>query len=79
MSPKSSPYLCRFMKNHNSQYSVLKIIEIWKQNIDKGNPVGILLKDLSKAFGTINHSLLLVKLEVYGFSANSQTFIELLM
>ena len=28
MTSKSSPFLCGFMKNHNSQYSLLKMIEV---------------------------------------------------
>ena len=29
---KFSPYLCVFRKNHNAQYSFLKMIEKWKSN-----------------------------------------------
>ena len=36
MSPKFSPYIFTF------QYSLLKMIEIWKQHLDKGNLVGVL-------------------------------------
>ena len=32
MENKFSPYLCGFRKNHNAQYSLLKIIENWKSN-----------------------------------------------
>ena len=31
MASKLSPYLCVFRKNHNSQHSLLKIIEVWKK------------------------------------------------
>ena len=63
-----SLFLCGFRKNHNSQYSLVKMIEVWKKNLDKGNETTVILMDLSKAFDTINHSLLLAKLEAYGFS-----------
>ena len=71
MTLKFSPFLCGFRKNHNSQYSLLKMIEVWKKNLDKGNEIAVILMDLSKAFDTINHSLLLAKLEAYGFSMTS--------
>ena len=56
MAPKFSPYMCvGFKENHKSQYSLSKIIEIWKQYLDKSKKVGVLLMDLSKAFDTTNH------------------------
>lgn len=46
------------------------MIEIWKQHLDKGNQVGVVLMHLLKTFDTINHSFPLAKLEANGFSAN---------
>ena len=44
------------------------MIENWKKQLDNGEEVGVIFMDLSKAFDTINHSLLLAKLKVHGFS-----------
>ena len=42
----------------------------------KGNKVGVIIMDLSKAFDTLNHNLLLCKLKAYGFNKNALTFIQ---
>ena len=31
MTSRFSPFLCGFRKNHNSQYSLLETIEVWKK------------------------------------------------
>ena len=74
MKNKFSPYLCGFRKNHNAQYSLLKMIENWKKQLDNGEKVGVIFMDLSKAFDTINHSLRLEKLNAYGFSNQALSF-----
>ena len=50
-------------------------MERWKEELDKRNVVGGLLADLSKAFGCLNHELLIAKLEAYGFDHPSLALI----
>ena len=66
-----SPYLCGYRKGFNSQYALLAMIEKWKECLDKKGFAGAILMDLSKAFDTINHELLIAKLEAYGFEENT--------
>ena len=63
-----SPYLCGFRKGFNCQYALLAMIEKWKMSLDNSGLAGGILMDLSKAFDTINHKLLIAKLHAYGFN-----------
>ena len=38
------------------------MIEKWKHALDKGEKIGTMFMDLSKAFDTLNHNLLLATL-----------------
>ena len=59
-----------FRKSHGSQHSLLTMLEKRKRGIDNAAYVSTLFMHLSKAFDTINHDLILAKLEEYGFSTN---------
>ena len=53
------------------------MIENWNGNLNKKNKIGALFMDLSNAFDTLDHSLIIVKLEAYGFDCLSLTFIKI--
>ena len=71
-----SNFLTGFRKNHNTQHSLLKMLELWKEALDKGKSVDAIFMDLSKAFDALHHDLLIAKLEAYGFSENSLNYIQ---
>ena len=51
------------------------MLEKWKSSIDNKGFAGGILMDLSKAFDTINHQLLLAKLPAYRLSQQALVII----
>ena len=71
MEDKFAKCLTGFRKSHRTQHSLLTMLEKWKRGINNGLYVSALFMDLSKAFDTINHDLMLAKLKAYGFSTDA--------
>ena len=53
------------------------MLELWKEALDKCKSVGAIFMHLPKAFDTLNHDLLIAKLEAYGFSESSLKYIQI--
>ena len=69
MEPKLSKYLAGFRRNHKTQHALLRMIDSWRSLQNKGQKVGAIIMDLSKAFETLNH-----KLQAYGCDKKSLSF-----
>lgn len=65
---KLSPLLAAYRKGYSTQHVLMMAIEKWKLALDKDKYVGILLMDMSKAFDSMLHALMIAKLKAYGFS-----------
>ena len=48
-----------FQELHGTQHSLIVMLEKWKKALDKKENMSAIFMDLSKAFNTIDHDLLL--------------------
>ena len=63
-------------KGTEPQHCLLYMLEYLRKALDKGMHTGVLLTDLTKAFDSLSHDLLVAKLNSYGFSKLSLKMIN---
>ena len=61
-------FLAAFRPGYGCQSTLLKILEDWREALDKDKYVAAILMDLSKAFDCLPHDLLILKLKYYGLT-----------
>ena len=71
-----SPSLAAYRKNYSCEDVLLRSIEDWRDALDRNHFIGCMSMDLSKAFDSLPHSLLLAKLLTYGMSECSVKLIR---
>ena len=71
-----SPFSCGYRKGYSAQHALVSMLEKWRISLDKGGYCGGILMDLSTAFDTLDHDLLIAKLHAYGFDKNALRLIK---
>ena len=66
-----SEYVSAYRRHHSCETSLLRLTEDWRRSLDNKEIVAVISMDLSKAFDTVPHALLLAKLKAYGLHDSS--------
>ena len=66
-----SDYISAYRRHYSCETSLMRLTEDWKRSLDNKQIVAVISMDLSKAFDTIPHELLLAKLKAYGVNIGS--------
>ena len=67
-------FLSAYRKGYSCQSLLVKVIDDWKKSLDNNHIVWAVFTDLSKAFDSLPHSLLISKLNAYGLSISACNF-----
>ena len=71
-----SPPLGGFRQGYSTQHFLLNFLQRCKNSIDNKGLAGALFMDLSKAFDSVNHDLLLAKLDAFGINLDALQLIR---
>ena len=61
-----SPFQCRFRSNHSTEFAAVACSDYVRRGMDQGLLTGAVFIDLRKAFDSVDHDLLISKLQSYG-------------
>ena len=66
---------CGFHKAHSTQHALARLLQKRQKELDSSGIIGAILIDLSKAYDSLPHNLILAKLEAYELDTNSLRFL----
>ena len=69
-------YVFAYRKYHGCDSALLSLTEQWKKEIDNNKLIGLVSMDLSKAFDTLPHELIVLKLKEYGADEATTSLIK---
>ena len=65
-----------FRQNHSTSTGLLCLTEFIRKELDRGNGIGMVAIDLTKAFDMIDHPTLIKKLQNFGFGSSTISFLR---
>ena len=65
-----------FRKNYSTEMAIIDLHNKLQKNVDEGDYTCCIFLDLSKAFDTVNHKILLQKIKKYGIRGNMYTLLS---
>ena len=66
-----SKFLSAFRRKYGCQSALVRMCEEWMLSLDKGESIGSIAMDLSRAFVSVTHGLLIAKFHAYGASTTA--------
>ena len=65
-----------FRKNHSTNHALISIVEKIRTNLDNRLYMCGIFVDLAKAFDTVNHEILITKIEHYGIQNSYRDWLK---
>ena len=71
-----SIFMSAYRTFYKKQHVLMRLLEEWRNKLDNDFVVGAVLMDLSKAFDSIPHDILIAKLASYGLHEQALLYIS---